>query len=81
MSPPVPAGQWSWLFPHCQACGTSDEPHYARGYCEVCYHRWHSREARRKRGKVTLARAQKDARAAYMRQWRARRKAKSNVGR
>lgn len=81
MTRPVPPGRWAWLYPHCQDCGSATEPHYARGYCLACYHRWHGRErVKRLRAHETRAqaRARRDARARYMREWRAARKEKAN---
>lgn len=74
MTLPVPPGRWSWLYPHCRDCGTSEEPHYARGYCAACYHRWHARETRK-----AMTREDRAKRAAYMRKWRAARKEKTHA--
>ena len=36
---PVPPGRWSRAFAACQACGTTERPHNARGLCHRCYAR------------------------------------------
>jgi hypothetical protein len=78
MTRPVPSGCWSWLYPHCQDCGTDEQPHYARGYCADCYRRWHGRERRKRIGQPKSTPESRAAHARYMKKWRAAKKEKTN---
>ncbi len=38
--------RWSRRHPDCRECGTTDDPHYADGFCRRCYHRLYMRSRR-----------------------------------
>ena len=46
-------GRWARKYEACLECGSTAEPHYAKGYCGRCYMRLYKRHQRRsQRGQV-----------------------------
>lgn len=41
------SGRWARKWDACLECGSSAEPHYAKGYCSRCYMRLYKRTQRR----------------------------------
>ena len=36
-NPKLTDGRWSKKWSACRKCGTTEQKHYAQGYCETCY--------------------------------------------